>query len=87
MSRTVGYPEKIFTHLNAQYFEGAPAMPIITVMSTPNAYGHMSVLKIWKKGEDVQREINIGAGTLDRPIEEVVATMCHEMVHLRILPQ
>lgn len=82
MSRTVGYLEKIFTHLNARYFESALAMPIITVMSTPNAYGHMSILKIWKKGEEVQREINIGAGTLDRPIEEVVATMCHEMVHL-----
>ena len=26
-------------------------------------------------------EINIGAGTLSRPIEEVVATLLHEMVH------
>ena len=27
------------------------------------------------------REINIGAGTLSRPIENVVATLLHEMVH------
>ena len=29
-----------------------------------------------------RHELNIGAGTLDRPIENVVATMQHEMVHL-----
>lgn len=82
MSRTVGYLEKIFNHLNAEYFESALTMPVITVMTTPNAYGHMSVFKIWKKGEEYTREINIASGTLDRPIEEVVATLCHEMVHL-----
>ena len=27
------------------------------------------------------REINLGAGTLSRPIEEVAATLLHEMVH------
>lgn len=33
-------------------------------------------------GGSQRRELNIGAGTLDRPIEDVVATLLHEMTHL-----
>lgn len=32
--------------------------------------------------DGAKHEINIGAGTLDRPIEEVVATLLHEMCHM-----
>ena len=81
-SRTAGYLEKMFRALNRDYFGGALEEPIITIQSTPRAYGHVTVAKIWKrKGED-RHELNMGAETLNRPIEEVVATMVHEMVHL-----
>lgn len=82
-SRTSGYLEKIFRKLNERYFSNELVEPIITISPTKGAYGHCTVSEIWSKatGETV-REINIASGTLDRPIENVVATMLHEMVHL-----
>ena len=81
-SRTAGYLEKMFRALNEAYFDGLAEEPIITIQSTPRAYGHVTVGKAWRKGQEQRRELNIGAGTLDRPIENVVATLIHEMVHL-----
>lgn len=82
-SRTAGYLEKIFRTLNAAYFNGELDEPVITIQSTPRAYGHVTVSKQWQRANGQQcHELNIGAGTLDRPIENVVATMIHEMVHL-----
>ena len=81
-SRTAGYLEKIFRAVNADSFAGVIEEPVISIMSTPGAYGHVTVGKVWKrKGED-RHELNIAAEWLERPIENVVATMIHEMVHL-----
>ncbi len=46
-SRTAGYLEKIFRALNAKYFNGELEEPIITIQSTPRAYGHVTVAKAW----------------------------------------
>ncbi len=81
-SRTAGYLEKIFRALNTDWFNGELEEPIITIQSTPRAYGHVTVAKTWKRKDDWRHELNMGAETIDRPIEEVVATMMHEMVHL-----
>lgn len=81
-SRTAGYLEKIFRALNQDFFSGELEEPIITIQSTPRAYGHVTVTKAWRRKEDWRHELNIGAETLDRPIENVVATMLHEMTHL-----
>lgn len=82
-SRVSGYLEKIFRQLNEDKFEGKLETPIITIQSTPRAYGHITVGRVWKNSRlGEQYELNIGAGTLNRPIENVVATMLHEMVHL-----
>lgn len=82
-SRAAGYLEKIFRTLNANYFDGLIEEPIITIQSTPRAYGHVTVGKAWHRTDGEERhELNLGAGTLDRPIENVVATVLHEMVHL-----
>lgn len=81
-SRTAGYLEKMFRALNKKYFSGQLEEPIITIQSTPRAYGHVTVGKSWRKGQEQRHELNIGAGTLDRPIENVTATLLHEMVHL-----
>lgn len=81
-SRLAGNLEKIFSKLNASFFNGELPTPVITIQSTPKAYGHYTKYNAWNvKGED-RREINIGAGTLDRPIEYTVATMLHEMCHM-----
>lgn len=81
-SRTAGYLEKIFRALNTDWFGGELEEPIITIQSTPRAYGHVTVAKTWKRKDDMRHELNMGAETINRPIEEVVATMVHEMVHL-----
>lgn len=81
-SRTAGYLEKIFRALNAKYFNGELEEPIITIQSTPRAYGHVTVAKAWQRGDTTRHELNIGAGTLARPIENVVASTLHECIHL-----
>ena len=51
--------------------------PIITIQSSPKAYGHFTTKEVWT---DAQRkrsyyEINIGAERLNRPISSTVATL------------
>lgn len=81
-SRALGYLEKMYRQLNQDKFGGELEEPIITIQSTPRAYGHVTIGKIWKSGENRKYELNIGAGTIDRPIENVVSTLLHEMVHI-----
>ena len=81
-NRAAGYLNKIFDLLNSTYFESALSRPTITIQSTPKAYGHFSLrADTWLSKNGATHEINIGAGTLARPIEEVTATLLHEMVH------
>ncbi len=83
MSRLTGSLETLFRKLNHSFFDDKLEMPVITVQSTPRAYGHVSVETIWTvHGEEKKRELNIGAGTLDRDIEWTVGTVLHEMCHL-----
>lgn len=82
-SRTAGYLEKMFRALNRDFFPGEEIEePIITIQSTPTAYGHVSVAKTWKRKDEDRHELNISADWLNRPIENIVGTMLHEMVHL-----
>ena len=81
-SRTAGYLEKIFRTVNTKYFGGQLEEPIITIQSTPKAYGHVTVAKSWQRGESTRHELNIGAGTLNRDITCVVSSLVHECVHL-----
>lgn len=81
-NRVAGYLNKIFDLLNAEFFESTLSRPTITIQSTPRAYGHFSLREdTWVSKLGGTHEINIGAGTLARPIEEVAATLLHEMVH------
>lgn len=81
-SRLAGQLEKLYRMLNHDFFDDALEMPVITIQSTPRAYGHVTVHNAWNiKGEGA-KELNIAAGTLFRPIENTVATMLHEMVHI-----
>ena len=81
-NRVAGYLNKIFDLLNEEFFENELSRPTITIQSTPRAYGHFSLREdTWVSKLGGTHEINIGAGTLSRPIEEVVSTLLHEMVH------
>lgn len=70
-----------FEVLNEVYFGHALPPVVITIMSSPRTYGHFTVGKVWKAEESHLNEINISAEHLDRPIENVMATLQHELVH------
>lgn len=80
-SRLAGYLEKLYDQLNSHFFDGQLDRPVITIQSTPRAYGHYTLYDAWSVKGEGRKEINIGAGTLDRPIEHTVATLLHEMCH------
>ena len=60
-SRTAGYLEKIFRALNNDSFGGELEEPIITIQSTPTAFGHVTVDKTWKWKVDWLHELNFAA--------------------------
>ena len=81
-NRVAGYLNKMFDMLNNEFFENTLSRPTITIQSTPRAFGHFSLRDdTWVSKLGATHEINLGAGTLARPIEEVAATLLHEMVH------
>lgn len=80
-SRLAGQLEKLYNKLNADFFGGALEPPVITIQSSKTSYGHYTVFNAWSVKGQGRREINIAAGTLDRPIENVTATLLHEMCH------
>lgn len=82
MSGAVKQLERMFTVLNKDKFDNELPMPIITVMKKPGTFGHMSMGKVWKQDETGNYELNIEASHLGDPIEQIIDTMIHEMVHL-----
>lgn len=67
----------IYDKLNGLYFDDLLPAAAITVRNTKRIYDCCSVRK---DGESY--EILMCAGTLEKPVEEVAATMLHAMVHL-----
>lgn len=82
MEKAIAELDTMFKAINKEYYKNELPTPIITVQSTPRAYGHCTRQKIWKGNKDDKYEINIGADTLAREREETVATLIHESVHL-----
>ena len=81
-NRVAGYLNKLFDLLNQRFFEGELSRPTLTIQSTPKAYAHFSVRDdTWVSTVGATHEINIGAGTLARPIEFICADLLHEMCH------
>ena len=82
-NRVTQYLNKVFKLINSEYFENELEMPTITIQSTVGAYGHVTTSKVWKtESGKASYELNIGADYLDRPIENIVATLIHEGCHL-----
>lgn len=81
-SRIAGIIEKIFRDLNAEFFGGELEEPIFTFSATKGAYGHITINRTWIVKTEDRREININPEYLQRPIEEVIGTLIHELTHL-----
>lgn len=82
ISDYTAFLERAFTILNNHYFGGELPEPVITIQSSPRAYGHFTTQRIWTDQENSYYEINISAEHLDRPIENILATLLHELVHM-----
>ena len=70
-----------FEVLNKVYFNNELPPIVISIMSSPKSNGHFTCGKVWRAEETLMHEINISAEHLDRPIENIMATLQHEMVH------
>lgn len=80
-SRLAGYLEKLYDKLNADFFNGELVRPVITIQSSSRSYGHYTLYDAWSVKGEGYKEINIAAGTLNRPIEYTVCTLLHEICH------
>lgn len=80
--RVSQYLVKVFKLVNETYFNNSLDIPTITVQSTIGAYGHVSVQKVWHNEETATHELNLSADYLNRPIENIIATLIHEACHL-----
>ena len=77
--------QRMFKLLNDTYFGGKLERPVITLHTdhTGGSYGWITVGKVWvSKDEAYFREINLCAEHLNRPTENVITTLAHEMAHL-----
>ena len=83
--RTAQYLNKVFKLINEEYFNNELKVPTITIQSTVGAYGHVSVNKVWHNDTIATHELNLSADYLNRPIENIVATLIHEGCHLYAL--
>ena len=81
ISEATAFLEEAYQALNVRFFQGTLPPVVITIQSSPKAYGHYTTWDAWHEGKEGYREINIGAETLDRPVSEIMSTMTHEMVH------
>ena len=74
--------EHAYAVFNQEYFENGLPVAMITIQSSRGAYGHCTTQKVWASGEGRYYELNLGAEYLSRPIENVLATLMHEMIHI-----
>ncbi len=66
---------------NQELFNSELPPVAITIMSSPRTNAHFTVDKVWRNSGDRLHEINISAEHLNRPIENILASLVHEMVH------
>ncbi len=67
--------EQAYLVLNRVYFEDSLPEAVITIQSSQHAYGHITVGKVWQDSWDSYHEINISAEYLNRPVENIIATL------------
>lgn len=75
---------KMFNQINADFFDNQLPKVVITFESgyKKGAYGWITTVKDWKQGNEERYHINISSDYLDRPINNIISTLIHEMCHL-----
>lgn len=81
MSRLTGQLEKCYRMLNERFFDNLLEMPVITIIPSSRSFAHYTPYDSWRTSNGAKREINIASGTLDRPLENTLASLLHEMCH------
>lgn len=76
--------EDLFDILNDKLFNCELPKAVITIQSSKKCYGYITTQKVWKNDESGEtfHEICVSAEYLNRDIQNVASTLCHEMVHL-----
>lgn len=76
-----------FNNINEHYFNNELEKVIITLKegSKKNAFSWIECNKNWKQGVNERHEINISSDYLNRPVNDIIATLMHEMCHLYAL--
>ena len=88
LSETLTELYRICDLFSEKFFENKIECPIIVIKpaSKGNVLGSCSVNKVWRHRDEASAEaryeISISAEHLNRPIEDICATLLHEMVHL-----
>ena len=85
LQSVIGQLEEIFKVCNNRFFDGKVQQPIIAVNSdsSNSCYGWLTTWKAWQEeGTEGYYEINICAESLNRSVNDIIATMLHEMTHL-----
>ena len=81
MSRLTGQLEKCFRLLNDELFDGQLPQCMITVVPSARSYAHYTPSLVWSCKGDSRHEINISSAYLYRPLENILASLTHEMTH------
>lgn len=76
-----------FNSINEHYFNNELEKVIITLKegAKKSAFGWIECNKNWKQGINERHEINISSDYLNRPVNDIIATLMHEMCHLYAL--
>lgn len=78
---------RLFCLINDKYYGGAVEMPVITIQlgaRGPKIMSWSSEREVWINAATKKRfyELSLNSSFMDRPVEDIVASMCHEMVHI-----
>lgn len=79
--------EEAYGVFNRAYFDSELPTVMITIQSSLRTYGHCTTKKVWASGQERYYELNLSAEYISRPIEQVLATLVHEMVHIYCMEQ
>lgn len=76
--------EDAFDYINTRFYDGLVKRPVITISegAKVRAMGWVTTAEVWHEGEQAAHELNIASDYLNRSFEEIVKTLCHEIVHL-----
>ncbi len=75
--------ERYFVIFNKALYEGKLPVPVITIQTAGRKVNNLGWFRAvsWRKNKASLPEINISAENLDRPVEMILETLIHEMVH------